>query len=427
MKYFPALNSLIVLAISLAACSSEREAAAVLHTGLDRLARGEVEELKGKKVGVITNQTGRTADGVHIADVVAQNHDMTLAALFAPEHGIRGKVEGGAKISAERDDKTGAPIFSLYGKTRKPTPEMLAGLDALIFDIQDVGARFYTYISTMSLAMEAAAENGIPFYVLDRPNPIGGDLVEGPVLDLQFRSFVGMHAIPLRHGMTVGELAILYNRQGWLAQGVQADLHVVPMQGWRRGMVFEETGLRWTPPSPNMPTPTTALLYPGVGLLEATNFSEGRGTDSPFEIVGAPWADNEALIGALQDAHLPGIDFVPAAFTPVDMPGKATNPKYEGRLCRGIRFRVLDPHSLQSVALGVHLLVALQRLFPQDFRMREAGMARMTGQAWIYQDILQGKSASQIIAAWQDGLQQFLELRERVLLYSLNDSSAAEP
>ncbi|MDZ7359273.1 MAG: DUF1343 domain-containing protein [candidate division KSB1 bacterium] len=393
-----------------------------VRTGLDIVVAGGFSEFKGRRVGIITNQTGIDRERRHIADLFHQAEGVELAALFGPEHGIRGDIEGGAKIATRVDAKTGVTVYSLYGEIRKPAPEMLQNLDALIFDVQDVGTRFYTYISTMSLAMEAAAEAKIPFYVLDRPNPIG-DLVEGPVLDPAQRSFVGIHPIALRHGMTAGELAQMFNREGWLQTGtpeapqtLKADLHVIKMEGWRRDMLFHETGLPWVKPSPNMTSPVTALLYPGMGLLEATNFSEGRGTPSPFEKIGAPWVDSNKLIAKLQN-RVPGIDLRPIDFIPVDLPGQAMNPKFEGTGCRGLQVDVTEPRALQSVAFGIHLLCALQEMYPEKFVLHENRMARLNGQTWVGKMILSGKKPEAILERIEKETQAFRDMRQKYLLY----------
>ncbi|MBC7187167.1 MAG: DUF1343 domain-containing protein [Calditrichaeota bacterium] len=373
--------------------------------------------LKGKRVGVITNHTGIDRQGRHIADLLHEAPGVTLSKLFAPEHGIRGTAEAGAQIGAEVDAKTGVPILSLYGETKKPTPEMLSDLDVLVFDIQDVGTRFYTYISTMSLAMEAAAEQQIPFVVLDRPNPIGGVMVEGPVLAPENRSFVGIHPIALRHGMTVGELARLFNEEGWLAGGKKAELTVVRMKNWRRHMLFGDTGLPWVKPSPNIVSPMTALLYPGIGLLEATNVAEGRGTQAPFENIGAPWIDPAKLLQALQRRSVAGLALDSTSFVPVDLPGVATNPKYEGQLCKGLRLRVTKPESLRAVDFGIHLIAALRDLHPDKFAIREAGMRLMTGSTPVTTALIRGEAPEAIIASWNQELQTFLSLRQKYLLY----------
>jgi len=393
-----------------------------VRTGLDVVVAGGFSEFKGKRVGIITNQTGSDRERRHIADLFHEADEVELVALFGPEHGIRGDIEAGAKVATRVDANTGVTVYSLYGETRKPTPEMLKNIEALIFDMQDAGARFYTYISTMSLAMEAAAELKIPFYVLDRPNPIG-EIVEGPALDPAHRSFVGIHPIALRHGMTIGELAQMFNGEGWLQIGtkaapqtIKADLHIIKMEGWRRDMFFDETGLPWIMPSPNMTSPVTALLYPGIGLLEATNFSEGRGTRSPFEKVGAPWVDSGKLIERLQD-RVPGIYLRPIDFIPVDLPGKAMNPKFKGTGCRGLQLDATQPRTFQSVAFGIHLLCALQEMYPKKFVLNENRMARMSGQIWVAKMILAGKKPAAILERMEKETQAFRELRQKYLLY----------
>lgn len=393
-----------------------------IRTGLDVVVATDFSDFTGKRVGLVTNHTGIDRDGRHIADLFKQAKGAELVALFGPEHGVRGQAEAGAKIASGIDSLTGVKVYSLYGEINKPTAAMLQNIDVLIFDIQDVGARFYTYISTMALAMEAAAEAKIPFYVLDRPNPIG-DLVEGPGLDPAERSFVGMYPIALRHGMTVGELAQMFNEEGWLKTGpketpqtIKADLHVIKMDGWRRDMVFVETGLPWVSPSPNMTSPATALLYPGTCLLEATNFSEGRGTHSPFEKVGAPWLDSQELMARLQD-RVPGIDLRPIDFIPLDIPGKALNPKFKGTGCRGLQLEVTDPHQFRAVAFGIHLLCALQALHPKQFVIKENSMARLSGQRWVAQMILAGNKPATILERIEKETAGFRELRQKYLLY----------
>jgi len=393
-------------------------------TGLDVIAANGFAEFTGRRIGLITNQTGVDARGRHIADLFAGAPGVKLVALYAPEHGIRGQQEAGAKIAGGKDKHTGVPVYSLYGKTRKPTAAMLKGVDALVFDIQDVGVRFYTYISTMSLAMEAAAENRVAFYVLDRPNPIGGTMVEGPVLNPSNKSFVGIQPIALRHGMTVGELATMFNEEGWLARGARCELHVIKMagavknkSGWRRNMLFEDTGLRWVPPSPNMPRPSTALLYSGTGLLEATTFSEGRGTDDPFERVGAPWASADDLTSRLRN-FVPSLWLRPTDFIPLSKPGKAAAPKFKGAVCHGLLIEVVDAHTFPSVAFGVHLLTALQALYPRRLGLRKADLTRLAGQAWLAELLLSGAAPETIVARCEQEAAQFRKLRDKYLLYA---------
>jgi uncharacterized protein YbbC (DUF1343 family) len=393
-----------------------------VRTGLDIVVAGGFSEFKGKRVGIITNHTGIDRERRHIADLFHEAADVELVALFGPEHGIRGDVEAGDKVAARVDAKTGVMVHSLYGETRQPTPEMLKNVEMLIFDVQDVGARFYTYISTMALAMETAAELQIPFYVLDRPNPIG-DIVEGPMLDPAHRSFVGIHPIALRHGMTVGELAQMFNEEGWLQVGpqespqtIKVDLHVIKMDGWRRDMLFDETGLPWISPSPNMTSLATALVYPGTCLLEATNFSEGRGTNLPFEKVGAPWMDSNNLIKKLR-GRVAGVELRHIDFIPMDIPGKARNPKFKGTGCRGMQIQVTQPRTFQSVAFGIHLLGALQELYPKQFVIKENSMARLSGQSWVAKMIASGKKPEAILERIEKETKGFRELRQKYLLY----------
>lgn len=386
--------------------------------GIDVMEQNEFAVLQGKRVALITNQTGVDSRGNHIIDLFFNAAGVDFVALFGPEHGIRGDVEGGFEIKDQKDPKTGVPIFSIYGNTKKPTPEMLQGIDVLIFDIQDVGARFYTYISTMSLCMEAAAENNIEFMVLDRPNPITGAIVEGPVLEDEYKSFVGIHPIALRHGMTVGELARMFNEEGWLANGVKANLTIIPMENWYRNGWYGELGLKWIKPSPNMPSAMTALLYPGIGLLETCNISEGRGTLQPFEVIGAPWLDHVQLANALRDKSLQGIQLDTTSYIPVDMPGAAVNPAYEGQRCRGLRLLVTNPLEFHSVAFGLHLICAIKKLHPDQFAWNSQRSPRlMFGNDETVVAIEAGQAAEQIIDSWMPKLEAFKLTREKYLLY----------
>jgi uncharacterized protein YbbC (DUF1343 family) len=285
-----------------------------VSTGADVLVAEHLDLLKGKRVGLITNHTGRVSSGEFLVDVLL-GKKINVVALFGPEHGIRGEAAAGDAVDDGVDDQTGIAVYSLYGATRKPTPTMLEGVDILMYDIQDVGVRFYTYISTMGLAMEAAAEHGIPFVVVDRPNPIGGLKLDGPVLIDSLRSFVGMYPIPVAYGLTCGELAVMIKSEGWLDLA-KLDLTVIWMEGWKRTMLWDDTGCPWVRPSPNIPTPATALVYPATCFIEATNVSEGRGTERPFHFIGAPFIDGGTLSGKLNALRLPGVRFSPTEFTP---------------------------------------------------------------------------------------------------------------
>jgi len=399
-------------------CKLLQKPPAKVLTGLDVLIKSDFADIKGKRVGLVTNHTAIAKDGRHIADILHRAEGVALVALYSPEHGIRGKKEGGELLSQETDSSTGVPIYSLYGETKKPTHEMLKGVEVLLFDIQDVGARFYTYISTLSLAMEAAAENSVPFIVLDRPNPIGGQMVEGPLLQKEFKSFVGIHEIALRHGLTNGELAKMFNEEGWLQDSVKADLKVIKMQGWRRSDFFQETGLTWIKPSPNMTDPQTAIVYPGMGLLEASNISEGRGTPTPFLTVGAPWIEAEKLREQLLVQKVRDIEIDTVSYVPVDLPGTAMNPKYEGQRCYGLKLKVNDPHSFPAVEFGIRLLCAVRQLYPEKFVMNEGGMNLLSGDGEIYASIKRGAPADSIIAHCRQSVEKFVLLRQKYLLYN---------
>ena len=308
MKFSRIVNALI-LTWSTSSC------AASVQTGLDRVTAHRAL-FQGKRVGVIANHTAYDSQGTFIVDVFREMPGVQVVALFSPEHGLYGTADAGASIDSQTDPASGLPVRSLYGQTRKPTPDMLRDLDLLVFDIQDIGARFYTYVYTMSLVMEAAAEQGKAFVVLDRPNPIDGRTLEGPILESQFATFVGLYPIPVRHGMTAGELARLFNGQGWLANGTQVDLAVVPMQGWQRDIWYDQTELTFRKPSPNMPDLQTATVYPGLCLLEGTNVSEGRGTPRPFRQFGAPWLDSKAATASSRSGPASSSSTNSIAWTP---------------------------------------------------------------------------------------------------------------
>jgi uncharacterized protein YbbC (DUF1343 family)/CubicO group peptidase (beta-lactamase class C family) len=378
-------------------------AAEPVLAGIDVLRAEGFARLEGLRVGLLTNHTGLARDGTATIDLLASAPNVDLRALFSPEHGIRGVLD--ASVPSTTDDRTGLPIHSLYGETRRPSSAMLDGLDAIVIDLQDVGARFYTYMTSMAYVMEEAASAGIRVIVLDRPNPIGGVLVEGPALDEGFRGFTGyLPAMPIRHGMTMGELARLFNSEA----GIGADLDVVAMRGWRREVWFDGTGLAWINPSPNMRTLYAATLYPGLGAFEQTNLSVGRGTDTPFEHVGAPWIDGPALAAALNAARLPGLRFYPVRFTPA-------SSRYAGEACEGVFIVITDRDAVRPVRLGVELASALERLHGNEYDVGAAG--RLFGSGEGLRGLEAGEEPARIAAAWASDEARWRRLRAPYLLY----------
>ena len=388
-----------------------------VRVGADILFDERFDLVRGKRVALVANNTSLLASGEHLADALHRNAETHLTKLFGPEHGIRGDTPDGISVGNSRDDRTGLPVFSLFGAATKPTPEMLDSIDVVLFDIQDVGARFYTYESTLSLTMEAAAERGIPFVVLDRPNPIRGVSPEGFVLVDSLRSFVGLHPIPIVHAMTLGELARMMNGEGWLRNGVKASLTVVALEGWKREMWYDETGLAWVKPSPNMTTLTTAVVYPGSCLVEGTNLSEGRGTSFPFIWIGAPYVDGVRWARALNDYRLPGVRFVPVEFTPRAIPNVASNPKYVGERCHGVELQVSDRNAYRPVATAVYVLASARNLFPSGFQWREKGFDRLAGTPRLREEVSAGELPARIVEGWTDELKKFEEMRKKYLLY----------
>lgn len=371
--------------------------------GLDCLERDGFRILEGRKVGLITNHTARTRNKVGIVKLFSDARNFQLVALFSPEHGFEGKLDI-AKVDDSQDSSTGLKIFSLYGETRRPTPKMLESVDTLVFDIQDIGARFYTYISTMGEAMKAAAENKKRFVVLDRPNPINGVDVAGPILDDKLESFVAYHKLPVRHGMTVGEIAKMLQQELQL----DLDLQIVPCEGWERSMYYESTGIPWINPSPNMRSLNQAVLYPGIGLLETTNISVGRGTDTPFEWIGAPWMRSSELAAELNRLGLPGVVFLPVEFTP-------TSSKFANQLCHGIQIDVIDRQTFQPVKTGLMIAVYLRRLHPEAWETKS--LNRLLGNKKMEQAILDGRDWNELEGIYLDGMREFLKRREAFLLY----------
>jgi len=373
-----------------------------VKTGIDALEAENCAPLEGRRVGLITNQTGLDAEGRRTIDILRQAPGVRLATLFSPEHGLQGRAD--ERVASGTEPATGLPIFSLYGDVQRPTDRMLEGLDALVFDIQDAGVRFYTYSTTLGYALEAAAKKGIEFYVLDRPNPINGSEVQGPLLDKDLRSFVAYFPLPIRHGMTVGELAEMFNSENHLG----AKLHVIKMHDWQRRDWYDETGLAWVNPSPNLRSLTEAALYPGVAMVEGANVSVGRGTDTPFEVFGAPWVDAKKLSAYLNAREIQGVRFLPMDFRPL-------SNKFEDQVCHGVQILLLDRQALDPTELGLELASALWKLFPENFRIDDT--LPLIGARWVLHSVRAGEDPHRIEYEWQDALEQFRKLRAKYLLY----------
>jgi uncharacterized protein YbbC (DUF1343 family) len=388
-----------------------------VSTGLEQLLVDD-RVLRGRRIGLIANPTAVTAELDHAVDRLAARSSLALTALFGPEHGVRGDAQDMIGVQAGRDSRSGLPVHSLYGhglESLTPTAAMLEGVDVLVYDVQDVGARYYTVVWTMVLAMRAAAAAGKSFVVLDRPNPIGGVHVEGGAIAAGFESFVGLVSCPNRHGLTAGEIA------RWRAteEKLDLDLMIIPMVGWRREMSFEDTGLPWVMPSPNMPTCDTARVYPGMCLVEGTELSEGRGTTRPFELVGAPELDSDALAAALTAEQLPGARFRPCTFTP-------TFQKHSGRSCGGVQIHIVDRHAFRPYRTGIALLAACRRVGGGQFAWRTRAyefvdtipaIDLLTGSSEVRAGIDGGASLADLEATWIEAERAFVEIRRPYLLY----------
>ena len=383
----------------------------MVHCGLDRLLSEGYAPLQGKRIGLITNHTGVDACLRSNIDLLHHHPDYKLVALYGPEHGVRGSAAAGEHVDSYTDLRTGLPVYSLYGASRRPSREALDGVTALVFDILDCGSRYYTFPYTMVYTMQAAAEHGIPYIVLDRPNPLNGIRVEGNVLRPGFESFVGLYPIPMRHGMTVGELARLFNEEF----GIGCDLHIIPMSGWQRQMWWEQTGKPWVAPSPNLPTFDSSNLYPGTCLFEGTNLSEGRGTTKPFQVIGAPWIIAEEWAEALNGLNLEAVVFRPTYFTP-------TFSKHQGQLCGGVEIHVLDRENCDPIRVALEMISMVSRLYPNSFSWLEPHNSRyffdlLAGTDQLRLDLDRGVTPSEITASWDDELTAFRTLRAKYLLY----------
>jgi uncharacterized protein YbbC (DUF1343 family) len=372
------------------------------QVGLDVLEAQKFAPLRGKHVGLITNHTGLDSQGRTAIDLLSHAPGVQLVALFSPEHGLLGRND--EKLSSTKDPSTGLPVFSLYGDTLRPTDEMLKGIDALVFDVQDAGVRFYTYTATMGYCMEAAAKHNIAFFVLDRPNPIGGEIVEGPMLDPDKTSFVAYFPLPIRYGLTIGELAQFFN----LENHIGAELHVIPMKNWHRNYFFESTGARWLPPSPNLRTAKGAILYPGIELLQNAGVSVGRGTETPFEEFGAPWLNGEQVAAALNARVLPGVRFVSQPFIPV-------SGLYAGQRCGGVAMRITDRAAVRAVRVGLEVASVLYDLYPQN--VDPAKLLFLVGNDETIRQLQEKIAPAKIVESWSPSLAAFDQTRRKYFLY----------
>jgi uncharacterized protein YbbC (DUF1343 family) len=400
--------------------------------GCENFLENHLDLVRGKRVGLITNPTGVDSKLQSLIDLFYKNPDIDLVALYGPEHGLRGNAHAGEYVPFYRDEKYNLPVFSLYGQSLEPDPEiqrdldahmrtfdtveegkfpeksMIEGVDVLVFDIQDIGTRIYTYEATMAYCMQVCAEYDLEFIVLDRPNPINGKDIEGPILEYpEFRSFVGLYPIPVRHGMTIGELAQFFNKK-FLARS--APLTVIPLQGWRRDLWFDQTSLPWIASSPNMPTLQTAIVYPGQVFLEGTNISEGRGTTKPFELLGAPWINGNLLSRNLNQLQLPGVEFREEQFTP-------TSSKYQEELCGGIHIHVWDRDMFKPFESTLHIIRTIRDMYPDHFQFHAEYFDKITGTKLIRRAIEKGKKIIEIIEGYESQLDEFAKLRETYLLY----------
>jgi uncharacterized protein YbbC (DUF1343 family) len=375
---------------------------AKVMVGLDVLEAERFAPLRGKHIGVITNHTGLDAQGRTVIDALIHAPGIQVVALFTPEHGLGGNKD--ENVSSTKDPVSGLPVYSLYGETRRPTDEMLAGIDALVFDVQDAGVRFYTYTTTMAFCMEEAAKRKIAFFVLDRPDPIGGEIVEGPLLDADKTTFTAYFRLPVRYALTIGELAQLFNQEN----NIQCDLHVIAMKNWHRNYFYEETGLRWLPPSPNLRTLKGSVFYPGLEILQNGGVSVGRGTEAPFEEFGAPWMHGEDVAARLNERHIAGVRFVIADFIPVA-------GLYAAERCGGVAIRVLDKRAVRSMTMGIEIASILRQLYPDHFDVQK--MLFLVGNDQTIRQLQESVPATEIVKGWDADLKTFEPMRRKYLLY----------
>ena len=414
MKKISAIILLFVF-YSLTACGQNEKSERVIF-GDENLVANYLNLLAGKRVGIVANQSAVLPDGIHIVDTLL-NSGINITSVFAPEHSFRGTKPAGKNFKNFIDLSTGIPVYSLYSKNRKPTRKMLQNVDVVLFDLQDVGARFYTYISTLFYVMQACSENDKPLIVLDRPNPLSGIMVDGPVLREKYKSFVGIVPLPVLHGMTVGEIAKLFSGENYISVKNKIDLTTIEIKNWKRNQLWSDYRNRWIPTSPNIPDFETAMVYPGTCFLEGTNISEGRGTEHPFLTIGAPFLNTKELIKMLNGFTIEGVRINPVKFTPKKIPGKSLNPKYEGIECSGIRISVTDKSKFKPVEFGVYLLYSIINIHKNKFIFKENYFDKLAGSNQLRKGLLEGKNPSQIIKGWKNELEKFKLIRNKYLLY----------
>jgi uncharacterized protein YbbC (DUF1343 family) len=383
--------------------------------GDELLLKKNLHLLQNKSIGIVTNQTAVLPNKIHLIDTLL-SLGLKIKVLFSPEHGIKGNLTAGESISSLSDSISGTPVYSLYGDNKTISKEMLKDIDIILYDIQDVGARFYTYISTLYYVLQSAGKNNIPVIILDRPNPLGGSKIEGPVLESAYESFVGIAQIPIIYGMTAGELANYFVNES-IKTEKKTELTVIKIRGWYRNNYWDDLGREWIPTSPNIPNFETSTVYPGTCLIEGTNVSEGRGTDNPFLTIGAPFINSKDLIHALNLFHSEGISYTAATFTPVDIKGKASNPKYRGIECYGIVISVTDKKKFNAIEFGVQLIYTLLKLYPEQFQFNSKHFDLLAGSDRLRKDLLAGKTPSDIFDSWNSELNKFKSTRKKYLLY----------
>jgi uncharacterized protein YbbC (DUF1343 family) len=392
-------------------CSQNKK----LETGADLLLPEYLSALKNKNIGLVTNSTGVLSNGTPIYKGLL-NHGLKATLIFAPEHGFGINAPAGQKVNNSTTAYDSIKVYSLYGSTKKPTKEMLKNVEVLIYDIQDLGTRFYTYISTLFYVLQAAAENNIPVYVLDRPDPLNGITIDGPVLKEDQKSFVGIAPLPIQYGMTPGELALYFSGEGLLGKNLKADIKIIKMKNWKRDSYFDDYYTKWTKTSPNIPDFETALVYPGTCFIEGTNISEGRGTFKPFLTIGAPFINSLNLINILKEIGTEGLALNPVQFTPVSIPGMSENPKYMNQTCSGISIKVTDRNKFKSVEFGIKLIYALRELYPDKFQLTDY-FNKLTGDISVHTEIMDGTKPDKIIKSWHKELKSFNKIRKKYLLY----------